>query len=53
MTPIKDQIAELLMKCEHFEWYDEAFECMNKYLAPITYMHFCSVIALLKRFPQQ
>lgn len=53
MTPIKDQIAELLMKCENFEWYDETFEYMNESLAPITHVHFCSVIVLLKRFPPQ
>lgn len=53
MAPINEKIIQLLIKCEALEYYEEVSDCTHEYLAPITYMHFCSVIVLLKRFPQQ
>lgn len=53
MTPINEQIIKLLLKCEIPEYYEEVCERMHEYLTPITHIHFCSVIVLLKRFPPQ
>ena len=53
MTPINQQIIQLLTKYETPECEDEVFDRMYEYLMTITHIHFYSVIVLLKRFPQQ